>query len=90
MKLTENKTAFETPEAIKEKKTLLRFFENAPKTEGNPDIVGYWTKRGWFVCTHCGASILARGCSLPVESYIWVGDGKPYGICVCCNDKKEE
>ena len=84
MKTGTGNTDFSTPESLQEKETLQRFFEHAPKTEGNPEILGYWTEEGNYICSECASSIMARGCRISIESYVWEKDNGPVGVCICC------
>ena len=64
--------------------TLRRYLADAPATApaGPPDLLGYWTADGYYVCTSCAGRILARGCTIPGAEPCWVG--QPYGSCCTC------
>ena len=68
-----------------ERDYLLRAYEHAPKTAGNPEIRGYWTEEGFYLCSDCGASIMARGCLISIDTFVWKDETGPYGFCICCD-----
>jgi hypothetical protein len=78
----------EIGQKAEEAEKLVSWFEHAPKTVGNPEIVGYWTEYGNYLCSNCAASIMARGCRIAIDTYDWKEDGcVPVGLCVCCESK---
>jgi len=61
--------------------------EFAPKSPGKlvPDLRGWWTPDGYYVCSPCAGRIIARGCNLPRDSEpVWRDKPEPFGVCVCC------
>ena len=50
-----------------------------------PNIRGWWTPAGWYVCAHHAGRILERGCQLPQGSEpVWKDRPEPFGVCCVC------
>jgi hypothetical protein len=67
---------------------LQTAIEHAPSHPGQlaPDLRGWWTPDGWYLCAKCAGRIMSRGCRLPPESYpVWTDRPEPYGVCCCCD-----
>lgn len=65
--------------------TLRRMLADAPADPGPiaPDLRGWWTVSGFYVCARCAGRIMARGCQLPAGCKpVWVD--QPTGVCVTC------
>ena len=61
--------------------------EHAPRDPGPmaPDLRGWWTPAGWYVCARCAGRIMARGCQLPRGAKpVWRSKPEPYGTCSVC------
>ena len=62
---------------------LRRAIEYAPAARPTPpDLAGYWTTLGYFVCASCASRILGRGCHFRATPS-WKGE--PYADCVTCS-----
>lgn len=74
-------------DATNERAEIMRAIEHAPVSPRGPiapDLRGWWTRTGWFVCARDAARILERGCALPSGSRpCW--DTEPRGLCVVCS-----
>jgi hypothetical protein len=62
-----------------------RAIEYAPREPGPmaPNLIGWTTPNGLYLCARCAARIMARGCYLPMASEPVWKDGKQ-GECCCC------
>ena len=75
-----------TEAAIQERARILTALDGAPPTPGkgtNPDLRGWWTTEGWFLCVHCSGRIFARGCRIQATP-VWREPAEPYGPCLGC------
>lgn len=73
--------------AQEEKVTLRSFAEYGPRNAPvkNPDLRGWKTPIGHFVCAGCAARILGRGCHLPNGSEpVWMDYTGPLHECCVC------
>ncbi len=64
---------------------LKTAIEHAPRDPGrlSPELRGWRTADGLFLCPVCAGRILARGCRLPQGTDpVWESDAA--GDCVCC------
>ncbi len=50
-----------------------------------PDLRGWWTPDGWFVCAQCAGRIFARGMVLPKGSEAIWGKSDRVGSCCTCD-----
>ena len=65
--------------------TLKNIIEHAPQSENqNPDLLGWWTSDGYYICSGCTARIHARGCSIPKGSNPAWADNPVVGECCTC------
>ena len=81
-----------TPEQIEEREMLLNRLENAPPEPGTiaPDLRGWWTPLGWYLCARCAGRVMARGCCLPSGSApVWADKAEPFGLCIGCEPGEE-
>ena len=37
-----------------------------------------------YLCRTCLGRLMGRGCTVPVDSYVWYDPAEPYGVCVGC------
>lgn len=66
---------------------LRTAIEHAPRDPGKlaPNLRGWFTPDGYYVCATCAGRIMARGCQLPRGSNpVWKDRPEPYGVCECC------
>lgn len=66
---------------------LKRCLEGAPANPGKlaPNLRGWRTPDGVYVCIQCAGRIMARGCNLPRDSEPnWRNDAAPALPCCCC------
>jgi hypothetical protein len=66
---------------------LKEAIEYAPKSgfPVSPDLNGWRTPDGHYVCAHCAGRIYARGCALPVGSKpVWTTSNPVTDTCVTC------
>lgn len=78
---------FWTPVAIADRDYLHEAIAHAPLSPGQlaPNLRGWWTPSGLYVCSHCAGRIMARGCRLPSDSHpVWTDQAEPFGVCICC------
>lgn len=64
---------------------LRTAIEHAPRDPGrlSPELAGWRTPGGLFVCPHCAGRIMERGCRLPTGSDpVW--DKDPADSCPLC------
>jgi len=71
--------------------TLQRAIENAPTAPAaNPAIRGWWLYGGnpLYICAHCAARIMARGCSLGSCQPVWTDQPAPSAWCALCTTQR--
>jgi hypothetical protein len=66
--------------------TAKSFLDGAPIMPiENPDIKGYWFEDGYYICGHCAARIMARGCGGFTKAQpVWIDRPEPFGVCIGC------
>lgn len=69
-----------------ERETLRLYAEYGPRNSPmNPELQGWTTPSGLFVCGKCAARILGRGCQLPRGSEpVWKNQPTPENPCAVC------
>lgn len=88
MKATEQ--VFEpSPLDMAERDSILSALENAPPDDGkgNPEIRGWWTPRGWYLCRGCAQRLLRRGYVIRAVP-VWFDPPEPFGPCINCERGK--
>ena len=84
-------TTSPTQDNLETLQTLQTAISNAPLDPGPiaPNLRGWWTPDGWYVCVRCAGRIMKRGCRLPLGSIpVWEDRPDPYGECCLCEGEK--
>lgn len=57
----------------------------APRNvKAHPNILGHWTRAGYWLCGDCGARLLARGFAGEIAQVEWRSDCPIIGVCAVC------
>ena len=72
---------------------LKNAIDGAPLTPGRiaPDLRGWWTSDGYYLCASCAGRIMARGCKIDLHGKaepVWADLPVPYGVCVTCQEEE--